>query len=69
MTEKHFSLFSRNNFENEWFYYFLNLNYEKRHIIGERISEFQGVSYFYIINIKIDYKLFSKREHKYYHRK
>ena len=51
MTEKHFSLFSRNNFENEWFYYFLNLNYEKRHIIGERISEFQGVSYFYIINI------------------
>ena len=52
MTEKHINLFSRNNFENEWFYYFFNLNYEKRHIIGERISEFQGVTYqliFYII--------------------
>ena len=48
MSEKQCTLFSRNNFENEWFYYFLNLNYEKRHIIGERISEFQGVSYLLI---------------------
>ena len=52
MSEKHCTLFSKNNLENEWCYYFLNLNYEKRHIIGERISEFQGVTYqliFYII--------------------
>ena len=52
MSEKRCTLFSKHNFENEWFYYFLNFNYEKRHLIGERISEFQGVSilffYFYI---------------------
>ena len=43
MTETFCTLFSKHDFENEWFYYHLNLNYEKRHVIGERISEFQGV--------------------------
>ena len=53
MTEKLCTLFLRNNLENKCFYYFLNLNYEKRHIIGERISEFQGVSYFFNLIIYI----------------
>jgi hypothetical protein len=48
MSENRCSLFFRHDFKNEIFYYFLPMFYEKRHVIGEKISQFQGVG----INIK-----------------
>lgn len=51
MSENRCPLFSRHDFKNEIFYYFLPFFHEKRHVIGEKISQFQGV-FNYIYNIK-----------------
>jgi hypothetical protein len=51
MSESRCPLFSRHDFKNEWFYYFLPYFYEKRHVIGEKISQFNGVNHY--INIYI----------------
>ena len=69
MSEKKCSLFFKNNFINECFYYFANLSHEKRNLIGEKISEYQGVYYLLFFNFNINNlignKLYFKREYKY----
>ena len=44
MLENRCSLFFRHDLKNEIFYYFLPMIHEKRHVIGEKISQFHGVS-------------------------
>ena len=43
MSENRCTLFFRHDFKNEIFYYFLPMFHEKRHVIGEKISQFNGV--------------------------
>ena len=54
MSDNRCALFSRHDFKNEIFYYFLPFFHEKRHLIGEKISQFE-------LNLYSDY-LYSSRD-------
>jgi hypothetical protein len=66
MTDNRSTFFTRHDFKNEYFYYFSTISHEKRHIIGDKISQFGGVNINFLIILSIENKFYTSRKYKYF---